>query len=212
MKTSALLPALVLITVTAGAAGIDMDDPRRALGREGDVRIDAQLVRESIGPGMPIGITYQIQNLSASPIAIAHKVMEASYDEDTRTVTLTVGSEVPPDGNMPAMVLIAPGEKRLLQAAATPAMSVSAIKPSSGGGPRFVQVKVAILRDLAPFLPLIQQQAAQQSARTKQRLTDEQFEKWFEANDTIFLNAVPVQYTPKRDTMSAEAGEGRGTY
>lgn len=201
MNSSKLSLALIaFITINsataASAARIDMDDPRRALGREGDVRIDAQLSRETVTSGAPIGLTYQIQNLSASPIAIAHKVTDASYDDESRTITVVVGSEVPPDGNMPQVVLIAPGEKRVLQAAATPVMSAAALRLSRGAVPRYVQVKVAILRDVHPFLPLIRNQ----DARVKQRLTDEQFEKWFESNDTIYLNAVPVQYVPSSDT------------
>lgn len=195
MKTSAWFAALVLAASTAGAAGIDMEDPRRALGREGDIRIDAQLLRDSVGPGMPISITYQIHNLSTSAVAIAHKVTDSSYDEDSRTITMVVGSEVPPDGNMPSMVVVAPGEKKILQAAVTPLMSAAALK--SLAVPRFVQVKIAILRDLGPFLTLIQQHGS----RAKQRLSDAQFEQWFDSNDTIFLNAVPVVFTPKPDSV-----------
>jgi hypothetical protein len=172
-----------------------MNDPRRALGREGDVRIDAQLIHETVSPGTPIAVTYQIHNLSPVPVAIAYRVTDASYDDESRTITLVIGSEVPPDGNMPQMVLIAPGEKRVLQAAATPVMS-AAVRAARGGLPRFVQVKVAILRDVQPFLPLIEKQ----DRKVRQRLTDQQFEQWFVSNDTIYLNSLPVQYVPPVDT------------
>lgn len=191
----------VLSTAAASAASIDMTDPRRALGREGDVRVDAQLVRDTVTPGSPIGVTYQIQNLSESTIAIAAKVSDASYDEDTRTITVAIGSEVPPDGNMPQMIIIKPGEKRVLQSAATPALKVSTISRFAPA-PRYVQVKVAILRDLRPFEELI----AKQDGRTKQRLSDELFEKWFECNDTIFLNSVPVNYVPPQPTDTENRG------
>jgi hypothetical protein len=201
MKSSKSLFALVasiavLSAAAAGAASIDMTDPRRALGREGDVRVDAQLVRETVAHGSPIGVTYQIQNLSDSTIAIAAKVSDASYDEDTRTITVAIGSEVPPDGNMPQMIVIKPGETKVLQASATPALKAASIHSKFSASPRFVQVKVAILRDLSPFAELI----AKQDGRTKQRLSDELFEKWFECNDTIFLNSVPVFYTPPQST------------
>ncbi len=206
MKTTALFSALAFYALTAGAAGIDMTDPRRALGREGDVRVDAQLLRDSVAPGMPVGITFQIHNLSATAIAIAHKVADASYDEESRTITLVVGSEVPPDGNMPQMVLIAAGEKKVLRAAATPVMCAAALKTMSAAGSRYVQVKIAILRDLGPFRMLIEQQGS----RAKQRLSDDQFEQWFEANDMIFLNPVPVHFTPKRDP--SEDADARGGF
>jgi hypothetical protein len=211
MKTNALFAALVLYATAAGAAGIDMDDPRRALGREGNVRVDAQLLRDFVTPGMPIGFTYQIENLSTSAVAIAHKVTDASYDEDSRTISVTVGSEVPPDGNMPLVVLIAPGEKKVLHAAATAPVSAGQVKSSLGATPRFVQLKVAILRDLRPFQALIEKQSAQ-NVRVKQRLTDAQFEQWFDSNDTIFLNTVPVGFTPKKDPEAEAREAARGGF
>lgn len=201
-KVFVLTFTIALSATAAHAATIDMDDPRRSLGREGDVRIDAQLVRDTVSPGTPIGYTYQIQNLSAAPVAIAHKVMDASYDEDTRTITLSVGSEVPPDGDMPQMILIQPGEKKVLQAAGTPPMNANALRSTFAVVPRYVQVKVAILRDVAPFLELIQTQ----DGRTKRRLPDALFEKWFECNDSIFLNAVPVQYTRPQHADAEQRG------
>ena len=207
MKSSRLFFALIafiaLIHAAAATAGsIDMDDPRRALGREGDVRIDAQLLRDTVTPGSPIGITYQIQNLSQAKVAVAAKVSDASYDEDSRTITIAVGSEVPPDGNMPQMVVIAPGEKKVLQTAATPRLGPTATRGTFAATPRYVQVKVAILRDIEPYAQLI----AAQDGRTRRRLSDELFDKWFESNDTIFLNTLPVQYVPARGGGAAENG------
>jgi hypothetical protein len=213
MKSSrlflALIASITLIHAAAATAGsIDMDDPKRALGREGDVRVDAQLVRDTVSPGAPIGITYQIQNFSTSPVAVAAKASDASYDADTRTITLALGSEVPPDGNMPQMVVIPPGEKKVFQAAATPKLSAQAMRSSFAVTPRFVQVKVAIMRNVEPFAQLIQTQ----DGRTKRRLSDELFETWFECNDTIFLNSVPVQFVPGgAGAGSAESASNRST-
>lgn len=193
----------VFAAATLNADGIDMDDPRRALGREGDVRIDAQLVRDTVTPGVAIGITYQIHNLSDSSVAVAAKVADASYDEESRTITLAVGTEVPPD-TMPQMTVIAPGEKKVLQAGATPSLRASAVRTAFASIPRYVQVKVAILRDLRPFAKLIETQ----DGRTKHRLSDELFDQWFESNDTIFLNAVPVRYAPVNAPNASERSAG----
>lgn len=192
----ALLTAIFLIHAAAATAGatIDMEDPRRVVGREDDVRIDAQLVQDTVSPGSPIGITYQIQNFTKSPVAVAHKVMDASYDMETRTITLAVGAEVPVDGNMPQIVVIAPGEKKVFRAGATPAYNVAAMR-IGGSLPGYVQVKVSILRDLAPFA----------KTASGQTLTDAQFDSWFEANDTIFLNTVPVRFSPRRNVFDAGA-------
>lgn len=190
--------ALFMLLVAAGAhaANIDMDDPRRSLGREGDVRIDAQLVRDTVTPGTPIGITYQIQNFSSRPVAVASKIADASYDEDTRTITLSVGAEIPPDGNMPHLVVIEPGEKKVLQAGAAPRLRPAESRSALAPVPRYVQVRVAILRDLAPFAAMI----AQQDGRARQSLPDELFDQWLTSNDTIYLNAVPVHYKPAGPT------------
>lgn len=202
--------SFALITFFAAAAvsaaSIDMTDPRRALGREEGVRIDAQLLRETVSPGVPIGITYQIENLSESSIAIATKVADSSYDEDSRTITLSVGSEVPPDGNMPQMIVIAPGEKKVLSAGATPVLRAGNARKAFAAFPRFVQVKVAILRNIRPFATLLEKQ----DGRGKQRLTDEQFDQWFESNDTIFLNTVPVHYTPSSNATDAVNASNSG--
>jgi hypothetical protein len=208
MKSFRFLLALSTFIAAAAvsAASIDMTDPRRALGREDGVRVDAQLLRETVSPGVPIGITYQIENLSESAIAIATKVADSSYDEESRTITLSVGSEVPPDGNMPQMIVIAPGEKKVLQAGATPVLRAANARKAFSAFPRFVQVKVAILRNIRPFATLLEKQ----DGRSKQRLTDEQFDQWFESNDTIFLNTVPVHYTPASNATDAANASNSG--
>lgn len=193
----AILSAIFLIHAAAATAEavIDMDDPRRVVGREDNVRIDAQLLHDTVSPGSPIGVTYQIQNLTDAPVAVATKVMSASYDMDSRTITLAVGAEVPVDGNMPQIVVIAPGEKKVFRAGATPTYNAAAMR-AGGSLPAYVQVKVSILRDVAPF-------ATTPSGR---RLTDAQFDEWFGANDTIFLNTVPVSFSPRRNLYDAAAG------
>jgi hypothetical protein len=195
----ALLATIALLhTAAATAESIDMNDPRRAVGREDDVRIDAQLVQDTVSPGTPIGLTYQIENFSASPVALADKVITASYDADTSTITVSIGSETPQD-KMPHLVTIAPGEKKLLRAGVTPVLSLSAAR-ATFSAPRYVQVRVSILRDLAPFAKL----AAAQS------IPDELFDKWFESNDTISLNAVPVRFSARRNVTGFVSAEEHG--
>jgi hypothetical protein len=208
MKSSA--PVLLLsltLSLAAQGASINMDDPRRALGREDDVRVDAQLTTDTVAPGTPVAVTFQIQNLTREQIAIADKVASASYDPETRTITITIGSEVPQE-NMPLVTVIKPNEKRVLRAAATPVFTAAATRARLGATPRYVQVKVSILRDLAPFRALIDMQA-----KGPQRLSDELFELWFESNDTILLNSVPVTFRAGGNRWDAEhADASRGRY
>jgi hypothetical protein len=193
----------MIYSMAAMADSIDMDDPRRTLGRENDVRVDAQLILETVSPGSPVGVVYQIQNLRDLPVAVADKVADASYDSDSRTITVAIGSEVPADGIMPRLILIAPGEKKVFRAGATPAINTAAIRGALENAPRFVQVKVSILSDLTPFSALIGKQSG-----APQRLSDELFDRWFESTDTIYLNAVPVRWQPR--TKLGSDAERRG--
>lgn len=198
MKSSklfyALIAAIALIHAAAASAAtaIDMNDPRRVVGRENDVRIDAQLIQDTVSPGTPVGVNWQIENNSLTPVAVADKITTASYDPDTATITVSVGAEVPPDGKMPHLVLIAPGEKKVFSSGATPQYSPAAIKAGMNA-PRYVQVKVSILRDTVPFA----------AVRSGQMLSDAEFEQWFDANDAIFLNTVPVRFSPRQNMFDA---------
>jgi hypothetical protein len=206
----ALAASTVLLATAVAAAEIDMNDPRRAVGRENDVRIDAQLTRDQVSPGTPISVTYQVQNFTSTSVAVADKLSDASYDEDERTITLSIGAEVPVDGAMPHMVLIAPGEKKVLRASAVPVLTASVLRAVRNSAPRYVQVKVTILREIAPFAELIQTQS-------RARLSDALFNQWMENSETILLNSLPISWTareanPATVDASQRAGRGRGGF
>ena len=210
MKLSSQILPLVLLTsfapFTASAAPkIDMDDPLRALGREDDVRIDAQLMADTVTSGRAIGVVYQIHNLTKEAIAVAEKQCTTSYDAETRTITVAIGSEVPVDGEMPKMAVIPPGEKKTFTAGASFRVATASVRSPYLATPRYVQIKVSVLRDTTPFAELI---AASEKAVTPIVLSDAQFENWFEANDTIFLNPLPVQFEsrpPRGGDISASS-------
>lgn len=203
MKSTRLLLALLtgialLHAAAASAATIDMNDPRRVVGRENDVRIDAQLIQDTVSPGAAVGVIYQVQNLTSRPIAIAGKVASASFDKESSTITLSLGAEIPPHGRMPEMDIIAPGGKLVFNAGATPALTVAARNPRFGGAPRYVQVKVSFLRNVEPFADVL--------ARQNANFPDELFDRWFEAQDTIYLNSVPVRFSPRGSGVDASMG------
>jgi hypothetical protein len=205
MRSSKLFVIVAVFNVAAAyAAHVDMNDPRRALGREDDIRVDAQLLHETVSSGSPIGVTWQIENLSSDPIAVADKLCDVSYDADSRTITVSLGSEVPKAGNMPHLVTIRGGDKKTFTIGAILHVAAPTVRSPFTALPRFVQIKVNFLRDLAPFGALIEQQAKTSGSI---ELTDAQFDQWIESNDTIFLNAIPVQYNAAAKNGMADASQ-----
>jgi len=211
-KLFAVAVATMLVAVASRAAHVDMNDPRRALGREDDVRIDAQLIQDTVTSGSSVGVTYQVNNLTKQPIAVADKVCDVSYDSETRTITIAIGSEVPKDGEMPHLVTIPPGEKKTMTAGAILHVASPTVRSPFVATPQYVEIKVSVLRDVAPFVDLIQRQS---NAVRPVELTDQQFDQWLDSNDTIFLNAIPVRYEAKSKNGLADAsqrGNGAGSF
>ena len=203
-RLSSVAVATLFIAVSARAAHVDMTDPRRALGREDDVRVDAQLIQETVSSGSPVGIMYQIENLTNQPIAVADKVCDIAYDSDSRTITLTVGSEVPKGGEMPHLTVIGPGEKKTLTTGAVLHVAAPTVRSSFVSVPQLVEIHVNFLRDVAPFHVLIEEQG---KSAAPAMLTDQQFDQWLESNDTIHLNAIPVRYNAVPRNSPTDAAE-----
>lgn len=179
----------MLVAAEAHAAKVDMKDPRRALGREDDIRVDAQLFQDQVASSAPLNVTYQVQNLTNAPIAIADKVVGVTYDEDARTITMSIGAEIPEE-TMPHLVVIAPGMKKTMTASGVfnVALSNSRFAPT----PQYVQVRVNVLRDLTPFRDLIVKST---QATAPVALPNALFDTWLDASDTILCNAVPVRWS-----------------
>jgi hypothetical protein len=207
MKSSKTFFAAVAVSLlgatVAAAAHVDFSDPRRALGREGDVRVDAELTQDVLAPNSPIAVTYQIQNLSKGVIAVADKIVDTDFDLESLTVTLSVGSEIPPGTQMPHLITISPGEKRVLTAAALLHVAIPTIHTRWTAVPRFVQVKVTLLRDVMPFASLIEQQ---KSGAATVALPNNMFDRWVEASDSILLNPIPVYWKGDSNHGAAESG------
>jgi hypothetical protein len=192
----------------AAAAHVDMNDPRRALGRDGDVRVDAELAQEAVAPNTPLTVTYQIQNFSNHPIAIADKITETDFDPDSLTITLSIGAEIPPATQMPHLAIINPGEKRVLTTGALVHVAVPNVRTRWTVVPRYVQVKVTVLRDVSAFSKLIDQQ---QKSATVVAFPANLFDRWVEASDSILLNTIPVYWNDGNRRGTAESDQPAGT-
>jgi hypothetical protein len=177
-------------TTTAFAARVDMNDPRRALALDDDLRIDAQLGDESIASGSSVNVTLQVQNNTKTPVALAVKVIDSSYDAESQTVTVSIGAEIPNGATMPHLCVIKAGETRTFSTIAPVHVVMPAAQSPFAAYPRYVQLKVNVLRDIAPFADLI----AQQRDTAQPPLPDSLFETWIASNDAIFLNPIPVHW------------------
>ena len=192
----------LLTTATVRAAHVDFNDPRRALGREDNIKVDAEMMQDTLSAGAPIQITYQVENLSESTIAIADKVTAATFDAESQTITMTIGAEIPPADAMPHLTTIAPGQKRAFRAGAAAAIAIVNTRGPFAHVPRFVQIIVNVMRDVRPFANLIEMQA--HSAATP-ALPNELFDQWVASVSSVELNTLPVRWSDRRNTMTAEA-------
>ncbi|MGZ7041594.1 MAG: hypothetical protein ACXVH7_07375 [Thermoanaerobaculia bacterium] len=210
MKSSRwFLAVSFLVAVSANAARVDMADPKRAFGREDDIRIDAQILTDSIASNSPIHVVYQVENLTPNFIAVADRICAATYDAESRTIVLDIGAEVPGSASMPHLAVIAPGQKRSFSAGATPRILLPAQRSPLISVPRFVQIKVNILRDTTAFTPLIAQQT--QAPQTAVPFDALLFEKWLDSNDAIYTNSIPVQWAGRsRDLVAGADQRGPG--
>lgn len=205
MKSSGSIAVVVAVTLLTSAAAyaahVDFKDPRRALGREDDIKVDAQMLQETLSAGSPISVTYQIENLTNAPIAIADKIADATFDADSQTITVTIGAEIPSGTAMPHLTTIAPGQTRAFRIGASAQVLIPNAKSPWAHVPRFVQITVNVLRDLKPFAKLIAQQAQSAAAPP---LPNDLFDTWVASVSSVELNVLPVRWSNERQGQTAE--------
>jgi hypothetical protein len=187
-----LAAVLVAASVLVGGCAsntVNMAELRRVVGTESAVRLDAEIT-DQIRPGAPIPITYEITNDRSTAIAVADIVPESTWDSETRTVTVSIGSEVPGTTMLPRLIKIEPGEKKRFSTTA----SLGRVIPASSADPHvrnstLLRIRLNFLADTAPFHELI---GIRENAIADSKLADELFPKWLEQNEVVYTNSVPV--------------------
>ena len=174
----------------ASSGGVDLQEPRRVLGRESDVRIDAQIFQEKVGTGTSVRLTWEIENLRSQPIAVADIVPSVSYDELERTLVVNVGSEVPGNNLVPRLIRIESGEKRAFNGVAKVNIHLPLPGPMTQY-PRLMQVRLSFLSPVGPFEELI---GIPETSIADPALADRLFPQWVEANETIRTNSIPIDW------------------
>lgn len=197
MKRGVLGSSLLLVLLSGCAsAPVDMTEPRRIVGTENAIRIDAQIAADHVAPGAQIPIKYEITNQRQTPIAIAELIPETSYDADTRLFTVSIGSEVPGNVMLPRLVEIAPGEKRVFNTSArvNQIMPPRNADPIVRAAPAGLRLKLNFLGDTQPFQQLI---GIKETAVADAKLADELFNVWLERNEVVYTNAIPMRWAPR---------------
>ena len=197
-----LLPAVLLFVAGCATAPVDMEELRRVVGTENQVRIDAEIRGDQLSPSVQIPITYDITNERSAAIAIADLVPEVTYDEETQTVTVSIGSEVPGVEFLPRLLTIAPGEKKTFKVVARVNLVVNRGVTPLSRFPNALRLKLNFLSDTAPFEELI---TMTERAWQNPKRADELFPIWLEKNETVFTNALPMRWSfgPRTEPTAA---------
>lgn len=184
-----------------------MAEPRRIVGTESSVRLDAQVSADDVAPGAQIPIKYEITNQRANPIAVAELLPEMSYDPESHTFTVSIGAEVPGNVMLPRLVLIEPGEKKSFS---TSARVVHALPRRSAGQfelpPAAFRLKLNFLGDTEPFRALI---GIKEVAVADAQLADVLFPLWLERNEVVYTNTIPMRWVARARSEFADPPERR---
>jgi hypothetical protein len=170
---------------------IDMKEPRRMVGTENDVRVDAEIYGDEMSQGATLAIKYDVTNQRSHPILIADLIPQANYDPDTRTVTIDIGSEIPGEEFLPRLISIPSGARRSFNTGAR----INIVMPLPGPWtprPRSLQLRINFQGEAGPFMKLID--IPEKAVRDKQLAAD-LFPKWVEGNETVTTNSLPMRWT-----------------
>jgi hypothetical protein len=183
---------LSMACASTSTPSVDPSESFRVVGRENDVRIDAQLHTRQIGPSSPVSLVYEVRNLSSHPIMFAPIEPTVAYHADSRTITVGLGAEIPVVEALPAMVSLAPGETRSFTAGAALKLAVpNAIRSAH---PRFIQVRFNYLRDPAGIEGWID------SSTVASEPGEGLFRTWVEHIASVVTNALPIRWGGRDQT------------
>jgi len=95
VKRVSLALLLVIFAACASTKPVDMNEPRRVVGTENEVRVDAEVYGDTLEPNVNIPIKYEITNNRPTAILVADLIPMATYDRESTTVTIDMPGSKP---------------------------------------------------------------------------------------------------------------------
>lgn len=190
MRRYAVLGLGLLLAACTTTKPVPMSEPRRVVGTDNDVRIDAEVIGDRLGPNVTVPIQYDITNNRRMTILIADLIPESTYDPETHMVTISIGAEIPGEEFLPRLIPIRPGERKSFKTAAHVNIVANMASPWVPR-PNALRLKVNFLSDPAPFEKLI---SIPEKAVRDPALAAQLFTKWVEGNETVFTNSLPMRW------------------
>jgi len=188
------VPLLLLAFAAACASASkpinESTEPRRALGTESGVRLDVEIYSELLTTNSSIPIKYEITNHRDKTILVADLVPQGSYDADTQTVTVNLGTEIPGENFLPRLIAIRPEERKSFSTAAHVVIAANPGTPWTPH-PNGVRIRLNFLENGTMFAPLVD---IPEKAVHDPKLADSLFQKWVESNETVMTNILPMRW------------------
>ncbi len=205
-RASIAVPFIVILAACTTTKPVDMSEPRRVVGTENDVRIDAEVFGDTLAPNVNIPIKYDITNNRPSSILVADLLLQASYDPETLMVTIDIGSEIPGEELLPRLVSIPSGGKKTFSGAAHVLIMHNPGATPFQPRPNALRLRVNFLGDSKPFEKLVD---IPERAVHDPLLAKSLFTKWVEGNETVVTNTLPMRWRAATPTEEGTAPVGR---
>ena len=215
MKRAALLLLLAVAVACASSSKpiVESTEARRAVGTENGVRLDVELYSETLRTNLSLPLKYDITNNRNQTILVADLIPEGSYDSDTHTVTVNLGTEIPGEQFLPRLIPIRPGERKTFNTAARVVIATGPGTPWTPK-PNGVRIRLNFLDDTSTFSQLID---IKEKAVHDPQLAAALFQKWVENNETVVTNTLPMRWqgvamgeTPETPPSRPRRGRGPG--
>lgn len=180
----------VAAACTSSQPIVESKEARRVLGTENGVRLDVEVFSESLTTNSTIPIKYEVTNHRNQTILIADLIPLGSYDAETQTVTVNLGTEIPGENFLPRLIAVHPEERKTFQTSAHVAIAANPGTPWMPR-PNGVRVRLNFLDEAPAFAKLVD---IPEKAIADPKLADELFQKWVDSNETVVTNVLPMRW------------------